>query len=287
MGSLMFISIEDLIMDFAKDHDLKKYEILIASHDIVGSLKTKSITGGVSTGIEYESKYDNIEFINSIRPTPTVMEFAYGANNQDRYIEMYYNQLIGSEAYVDICCIVDMILNNDCNVLIVTSAFEVSAKVHDILASFFFDEFGINGYIYRDLKRISENYGTDKYEKIVKSTDYEVPETFTGRNFEVITNNVTDDIGEAKRVLEAQKVIAANMDATPGTETDITSVFVNKFTEDLETKMRELLESKDERMIKELCRQKHIRIAPGASKELLIDRIMHTIRKTVAYDINN
>lgn len=284
MASLMFISLEDLIMDFAKDHDLKKYEILIASHEIVGSLTSRSTTGGISTGIKYESKYDNIEFIDSIRPTPSVMEFAYGPNNQDRYIEMYYNQLIGSDAYMDICCIVDMLLTNDCNVLIVTSAFEVSARVHDMLSNFFLDEFGIIGYIYRDLKRISENYGTDKYDKVVKSTEYYVPETFTGRNFEVITSHFTEDVEGAKRVLEAQKVIAANMDASPGSESDITSVFVNKFTEDLESKMRDLLESKDDRMIKELCRQKHIRIAPGASKELLIDRIMHTIKKTVAYD---
>lgn len=285
MGSLMFISFDDLLIDFAKDHDLHEWIILVSSHEICGSLTLRASYSGVSTAIQFESKYDNIEFVNSLRPTPTAMEHAYGADNRT-FVELYTSQLINSEPYADLCSVVDMIVNDDCNVMIVMAAFEFSAHIPDILRDFIEDEFGVIGYLYSDLKRLSKYHDTDMYKKIVSTSSFEVPDSFTGRNFEVImANKYTDDVDEIRKNLEAQKVIASDMVAKPGEENDLGSIFFNKFTETLEDKVKEILDNKDIEMIKELCRKKKIRIAPNSTKEFLVDKLMHNIRKDAAREV--
>lgn len=288
MSALVFIGFSDLLTDFAKDHDLYDWEILVSSAEISGSLQMRTDSSGITGGIHYESKYDNIEFIDSLKPTPSSMESAFGRgpSNRKKFEEMYISQLLSSDAMVDICCIVDMMLEEDANVLIVTSDFECSARTHHVLRDFIEEEFGIIGYIYSDLKNLSDNYGTSGYEKILNTSSIDVPDTFTGRNFEVITsNNMTDSVEVIKEILEAQKIIAANLAASPGEEESLTSIFFNKFTETLEDKIKERLESKDIDLIKELCRQKKIRIIPNATKESLIDKLMYSIKKDTARGI--
>lgn len=285
MGALMFISFDDLVTDFAKDNDLHQWMIVVASHEIAGSLKMRSSIAGVSTNIQYESKYDNIEFVSSIRPTPSIMEHAYGYDNES-FIEMYNSHLLGSEPFMDLCCIVDMIVNQDCKVMIVMASYECAAKIPYFLNQFIEDEFGIHGYLYEDLLRLSKHYDNKTmYEKIVKSMDFPVSEEFTGRNFDVITENFTDNIDEVKEKLELQKTIAASMVADPGEENDITSIFFNRFTEDLQHKLRELLLNRSEKDIKDLCRLRKIRIAPNSSKEYLVDKILHDMKVDVAREV--
>lgn len=285
MGALLFINFNDLVMDFAKDHDLHEWMIMVASHEIMGSLKTRTAMVGISTGIQYESKYDNIEFVSSIRPNPSVMEHAYGTDKSS-FIEMYNSQLLGSEPFMDLCCIVDMIVNSGCKVMIVMAPYECAGKIPYFLNQFIGDEFGIYGYLYEDLLRLSNNYeNKSMYEKVVKSVEFDVPDEFTGRNFDVIIENLADNIEEVKEKLELQKVIAANMSANPGEENDITSIFFNRFTEDLCCKLKELLLNRSESDIKDLCRTKKIRISPNATKEFLVDKILHSMKLDVAREV--
>ena len=285
MGALLFISFEDLVTDFAKDHDLHEWMIIVASHEIMGSLKTRSAIAGISTGIQYESKYDNIEFVSSLRPTPSAMEHAYG-QDKDSFVEMYNSHLLGSEPFMDICCIADMIVNDNCKVMIVVSGYEYVGKIPYFLNQFIMDQFEIRGYMYDTLLRLSNNYENKSvYDKILKSIDFPVPDEFTGRNFDVILEHYTDNLEEVKEKLELQKVIAANMTADPGEENDITSIFFNRFTEDLQHKLRELLLKRTDTEIKDLCRTRKIRIAPNASKEFLVDKILHDMKLDVVREV--
>jgi hypothetical protein len=162
------------------------------------------------------------------------------------------------------------------------AAFEHSAHIPNILRDFIEEEFKIRGYIYSDLKVLSDNYGSSKYGKIVESLKFDVPDTFTGRNFDAITKNFVvpnETLESVKENLEAQKIIAANMNARPEDEDNLESIFFNRLTEDIEDKVRAILENKPIEMIKELCRQKKIRISPGASKEFLVDKLMRNIVK--------
>lgn len=285
MGALMFISFDDLVTDFAKDQDLHQWMIIIASHEIAGSLKTRSAISGISTGIQYESKYDNIEFVNSLRPTPSTMEHAYSAD-KDTFIEMYNSHLLGSEPFMDICCIADMIVNSDCKVMIVMASYECAGKIPYFLKNFIEDEFGITGYLYDDLMRLTKSYSNKPlYKKVVDSIGFRVPEEFTGRNFDVILEHYCDNVEDVKEHLELQKVLAANMVADPGEENDLTSIFFNRFTEDLQQKLRELLLKRSESEIKDLCRTKKIRIAPNSTKEFLVDKILHSMKLDIVREV--
>lgn len=290
-GSLLFINFDDLIMKFAKENDLGEYSILIASHEINGSLKVKSAMSGVSTGIRYESKYDNIEFVSSLRPTPQAMEHAYGSTDKSTFIGLYNSHLLSVEPFTDICSIVDMVVNSHCNVLIVVSVYEDAANVLSYLRDFIEDEFLLRGYLYDELERLSSNYENKPlYQKIVASLDFDVPESFDGKDFDCIVSQYGDE-EEIKKQLELQKVIAASMAAKPGEENDITAIFFNRFTEDLESKVKEMLLKRDDDSIKDMCRAKEIRIAPKASKEMLVDKLLHAMKlkvaRTVEYQLDD
>lgn len=281
MGALLFIGFDDLMRDFARDNDLNDWTIIVASHEIGASLRIRSEFSGISTGIQYESKYDNIEFVPSLRPTPNVMEYASG--NREQFMEMYTNHLISSEPFMDLCCIADMIINSDCKVMVVMAGYECAMNIPRFLKEFIEDEFGIRGYVYKDLLRLTDNYSNKAmYQKVVATSEFSVPDEFTGRNFDVILNNYCDNIDEVKEKLELQKIVAAGMCASPGEENDLTSIFFNRFTEDLKEKLKELLLKREDNDIKDLCRNYKIRIAPNSTKEFLIAKILHAMKIDVA-----
>jgi hypothetical protein len=288
-GSLMFISFDDLIMEFARYNDLGDYSILIASHEIAGSLKTRSVITGVSTGITYSSKYDNIEFVDSLRPTPSIMEYLYGGN-RERFVEHYESHLLSSEPFTDICAIVDMVVNLGVDVLIVMASYEDAAQIPACLRDFIYDQFGLLGYVYGDLSRLVKYYD-DKptYEKIVKTIEFEVPEEFNGKNVRCIVDNI-GDVEAIREKLVLQEQVAATISADPGKENDIVSIFFNRFTEDLEDKVKDLLLQRDLEDIKDICRDKRIRILPGATKDSLVEKILHEMRlnsrRVVEYETN-
>lgn len=290
-GSLIMISFDDLIMEFARYNDLHDFSILVASHEIVGSLKVRGVMSGVTSGITYQSKYDNIEFVDSLRPTAQAMEVCY-AGNVERFTEAYNSHLLSSEPFMDLCCIVDMIVNEGCDVLIVMASYEFSGRIPHYLRDFILSEFDVQGYVYSELQRLSTNYDNkEMYEKIVKSLPFDVPGEFDGTDFKCIIRNI-GDVDTIREKLELQKGIAATMAADPGEENDIQSIFFNHFTEDLEDKVRELLMKRTEDDIKDMCRSKRIRILPGSTKKILVDKIIRDIRldskrKIVEYERDN
>lgn len=278
-GSLMFISFDDLIMKFARYNDLGDYSILIASHELAASLKKKSTVASISTGVDYESKYDNIEFVSSLRPPVGAMEFCY-SGNRNTFIEMYNSHLLSAEPMNDLCAIVDMIINNDCDVLIVNAAYEYAGQIPNYLQMFILDQFDLQSYLFTDLEKLSTTFDNkDEYRKVVRSLDIDIPKEFDGKDFDIILRNY-GDINKIRERLELQKGIVATMLADPGTENDITTMFWNKFTENLEDKVRDLLMKRSENDIKDLCRAKTIRISPGSTKEQLVDKILHELKLT-------
>ena len=62
----------------------------------------------------------------------------------------------------------------------------------------------------------------------------------------------------------------------------------NRFTEDLEYKVKELLMSRNDDSVKDICRTKNIRISPSATKESLVTKILHALKldcaRTVEYE---
>ena len=158
------------------------------------------------------------------------------------------------------------------------ASYEFSGRIPHVMREFIRDQFEFESYIYEDLERLSTHYD-DKptYNRIVSSMDFDIPEEFDGENFEVILRNI-GNIDEIKEKLELQKGVAAVLTADAGAENDFLSMFFNRFTEDLETKVEEQLMERTEDDIKDLCRSKGIRIGIGASKASLVKKILHELK---------
>lgn len=284
-GSLLFIKMEDLMMEFARYNDLGDYFILVVSREYSASLKLRNATGGVTTNVTCESKYDNIEFVDSLRPPAQVMEYCYGGN-RETFMELYENHLLSSEPLTDLCAIVDIIVNQHEDVIITMASFESAARIDEILMRFIYDQFKVQGYLYSDLQRLVTNYGTPAYDKIVAGMDYKIPKEFDGKDVQVIVRNIGNE-EEIKETLKAQEAVAVTMTAEPGTENDFLTVFFNRLTEDLESKVEERLLTRSIEDIKDVCRTKGIRIVPGSTKESLVKKILHELKldakRTVEY----
>lgn len=276
-GSLMFVQLEDLVTKFARYNDLANYSILVVSTEIGATLKVKSSIGSVATGVSYESKYDNIEFVDSIRPPASALEYAYDQRNRKTFLDKYESFLLSVEPFTDICAIVDMVVNECVDVIIVVSVYEHAGDVHGALRDFILGEFGLQGYKYEELERLIGYYGKEEYPAIVKTIGFEIPDEFDGEDVTAIVKNI-GNVDKIRERLEMQKEVAATMNAEPGEETDITTIFFNRFTEDLQSKVKELLMRRTDDDIKDMCRERGIRITKSSSKELLIDKILHEMK---------
>lgn len=279
-GSLMFAGLDDLITKFARYNDLANYSILVVSAEIAASLKVRSSLGHVTTGVSYESKYDNIEFVDSLRPVASALEYAYDQRNRDVFLTKYESQLLGAESFMDLCAIVDMVVNEGVDVIIVVSVYEIGGDVHGALRDFILCEFGLQGYKYDELERLITYYGKEEYEGVVKSLGFDIPDEFDGEDIAPIVRNI-GDVDKIRERLEMQKNIAATIKSDPGEENDITSVFFNRFTEDLQSKVKELLLKRTDDDIKDMCREKGIRITKTATRESLVDKILHEMKLDV------
>lgn len=281
-GSLLLISFDDLIMKFAKGNDLANYSILIASHEISGSLHIKTSLRqirGVANGIKYQSKYDNIEFVDSLRPTATNMEYCYA--DQNKFADLYRSQLLDIEPLRDLCAIVDMIVNNNCDVIIVMAAYETAGNVLEHLQMFIQDEFFLRGYTFKELERLSSSFhNKELYQKVLKSINFEVPEDFDGEDFEVILKNY----GDRQKIidqLEVQKNIVTQMLAGIGEDPEaLENIYYNRITEQMEDALRETLLRRSLEDLKEMCRMKKIRIGLNATPEQLVEKILSSMKLT-------
>lgn len=277
-GSLLLIDFDDLMMKFARRNDLADFSILIASSDIIGSKCMRATNKDYGT-YEYKSKYDNIEFVDTIRPTSRIMSFCEPDNLH--FAEAYEQQLLDAEPFNDICAIVDMVVNQGCNVIIVMAAYEVMGNTLGLLQLFLEEQFYLRAYTFDSLERLALTFDNKPlYRKVVASLDFPVPEEFDGSDFTCILQNIGDR-KKIKEQLEFQKGIAAELRANANDDEDaLINIYFNRFTESLEDKVREALLKRDIEAIKEICRTRKIRIGINATKESLVDRILQSMRLT-------
>ena len=281
MAALLIAKYSDFIEKFMMNNKISDWEIFVVSYDIGATIKMTDISedSPMAYGdcINYVSKYENVEFLTSLRPTYNSLEIGYG--DKDTFEEMYYSRLIDKNPFTDICCISDLILNENANTLILFNGVEYVTGVGQILSDFFEEEFKINAFLLDDIDRLCENFGTSNYDIIKEQFGYNIPESFDGTNPSVIWEQITDDIDDAKKTLEAQKIIVQDLNTKAGMNDSIESIFFNKFTETLEEKLEYILNQKDIKVIKELCKQKGISVNRNNTKEFLVKKIIREIKK--------
>lgn len=204
MSKLLYMTTTELLLKYVVHKDLNlpltrdDHEILVISRDIITAITKKS---GSVNSVVYESKYDNIDFLPSLFPTPKVMEIITNSG----YISgkpktSYIAQLENVDGpYTDCLAIVGLLLDNpDITVILMCSDEEMS-QLHYIeyLCDFLESEFEVMAYSYDewdkdknvtigDVNSIREKYETNK--KAAMSSN--------SADIEIYFNNLTEDIAD-------------------------------------------------------------------------------------------
>lgn len=148
MSSLIFVPINKF---FGSVNDYKdimngNYQILVVSKDIISDVAKESSTSMTKT---YGSRYKNIDFVDSLFPSPAVLEFKYGSS-EDAFVDAYTSQLKRKGSMEDLSCIIDLMVNSDINIIVLMSNAEYMMDFIQTLQHFIWDMFKVKTYLYED-----------------------------------------------------------------------------------------------------------------------------------------
>lgn len=237
MGSLLFINIGDFFTKYLKEHpdiDISNYEIIVISRDIVADQRLKS--GNTFT---YESRYKNIGFAMELFPTPQVMEFYHGSTFLN-FREQFLSQLSSTKASTALCCIVDLVVNDNLNVVLLCSGSEYLMQFMNIIQEKLYETFHLNAWSYEQYK---EN--PDCIKDIGDKDDILKRFEFQLKQLELIDKKIDE--------------------------------FFNRFTDDMVEKYRELLMSKSVDELYKYAVKKDIHVNKHKPKELIVDHILQKV----------
>lgn len=200
MSKLLYMSITELLLKYVVNKDLElpltrdDHEILVISRDIITTISKKH--DGTTS---YESKYDNIDFLPSLFPTPRVMEII--SNNgylSGKPREVYNAQLENMEGpYTDCLAIVGLLLDNPNITAILCCSDEEMQQVHHLeyLCDFLESEFGVLSYSYAEWEKDHNvNIGDieDIKKKYKENKDAAISSNCNGAD--MYFNKLTEDI---------------------------------------------------------------------------------------------
>lgn len=240
-GICLYMTVEEFFTEYVKNNNLEKTEILIVSRDVVSDIKKKEKYNYIS----YTSKYDNIEFVPELLPTPASMEFAYG-NNTERFEEAYDGHLRSDDTYTAIICIADMVVNDGLDVILLSSKAEFASRFPYILKDFVYESLGMK---IRLSEELIDADSEEEYESLI------------------------DDIGEIEDI---RTMIEVGKKELMG-EANPTDAFFNQFMEDADVKYRKLLMTKDVKQLVKLGTEKGLRMSRRKSKEELVDMLVKEV----------
>lgn len=216
MAFLLVSDVDRFFSNFLFDHKeepFDNYEILIVSKDIVADQKIMS-DDGVSS---YQSRYENIDFDTTLMPTPKVYEF-YAGSTPSSYVEAFQDQLMMDNRLTSLCCIVDLVVNDNRNVVLLCSKAEYRMEYLHILLDFLSEQFKIKGYdieAYLEKEDITDIGDIEEIRKMLlfHMTNLDLIDTDTG----LVMNNLMSDM------VEKYKEVLMNKD-----KEDLFKIAVNK-----------------------------------------------------------
>lgn len=234
-STILFMTVMDLVTYVARDWPLKDFQILVASQDIIASDMSSNRN---ANSVKNISVYDNIDWMMSIVPSGTTMNFKYMRTTEgdDKFEMAYDNQLSGDEAFSDILCMVDMAVNDHIPVIVLFSNVDFIVGFPEQLRQFIYDRFGYVVHTTDDL------------------VDPDVDITDVG-DLEFIKMNVSDYKAELS-------------------EGNQENEFFNWLTDSMAEKYRDILMSKSEDQLVKLATSKGIFVRRKASKEAIVNKIL-------------
>lgn len=235
MGFVLYSDIDTFFSKYLydnKDKSFSNYNIIVVSRDIITD--EKCVDGeGYST---YKSKYKNIDFLLNLYPSPKVLEFYHGSS-ANVFAEAYIDQLKLDNNRIDICCILDMVINDDKNVILICSKNELLMEFFDILKDYINSEFGCNIY------SMAEYY----------------------ENKDCINN--LGDMDDVKKLLLFHMKELGLID-------DVTGVVVNYMMPDMIEKYREVLMKKSKDELFKIAASKGTYVNKHGTIESMVDHIL-------------
>lgn len=236
MASLMFAELSDFFGRYLKDHKISNYEIIIAGVDIISEINKKD-----GSRNSYTSRYKNVDFCPSIVPGAICQEQFWGGSRKN-YVDRYREQLGTKEAMYDLCSIVDLVVNKDLNVILLTSHREWAMEFFEYMREFIMENFKL--------------YMVSCQEATIDPgllTSY-------GDNDEI-------------RAMLAFQINRYDLESSELNE------FINKYTDDADNKLEEFLNSQTIDQLYEIGTKYSIHVNRFKPREEIIDRILSKIKK--------
>ena len=239
-GVIIYMTLEEFFTEYVKNNCINRTQILIISRDVTADIKQKERYNNIL----YSSRYDNVDFVPSLLPTPSSLEYAYG-DDKTRFMEAYEGHLLSDEVFTDIICIADMVVNDGVDVIMLSSKAEFASQFPYYLKDFFYDKLGLKVCLGEQL---AEAETDEEYDALLELGDIDDIRTIIDYNKKELTEGRTS-----------------------------AEEFFNHFMEDAPTKYRKILQTKDVDYIVELGKDKGLRLNRRKPKDELIDAITKEI----------
>jgi hypothetical protein len=189
-GILLYMSIDNFITDFVKGKNVNEYQLIVVTREAVTDIKRHA-----GTFVGYESKYNNVDFVPSLIPSGAILQSAYG-NNPDRFYSDYESQLLSDDIFIDICCIIDMVVNDGLNVILLSNDADFKSGFPTILVDFIKDKFKINLYMYEELIDDPEIDVTNlgNIGEIKETLTFHIMSLMPNKDMDEFVNKLTEDV---------------------------------------------------------------------------------------------
>lgn len=240
-GICLYMTVEEFFTEYVKNNDLEMTQILIISRDVIADIKTKEKYNYIS----YSSKYDNIDFVPELLPTPSSLEYAYG-DDKTRFIESYDGHLRDDDPFTSIICIADMVVNDGIDVILLSSKAEFASRFPYLLKDFVFEILGLKIRLSEELIEVDSE---EEYEKLISDIG---------------------DIDDIKTLIEVNKKELIEDKSSPEN-------FFNHFMEDAPMKYRKILMTKEVEQLINLGKEKGLRLSRRKPKEELVDILVKEV----------
>lgn len=242
---LMFLTLQEFFDDILVRN--KEGEIDFRLGDCFILVISRDITTGIGLAKreytdtnDFQSKYDNVEFLTMLIPSPNLMEYI-GTTGVDVFEENYIEQLQARKPMGDIISICDCVANRNIPVFMICSNSDMMTHYPRILRDYIRDEFGLNGYMIEDIK---------------------------GKDLKIIY-----DIGDVDKI---RKCIEEEIERYK-TQHDKENFF-NTLFDDMETAYRDMLSKHSEEELRALAKERNVFVSRRHDKETIIEKIIDDIK---------
>ena len=237
MGSLMIASVNDFFGNYLHHNRISNFEIVVIGKDIITSDQIND-----DGKISYRSSFEHVSFCGVISPSAYVEQYAYGLNMTE-FVDTYNRQLGTPESMMSLCCIIDLIVNRDINVILLCSEREFKMGFVEPLREFIFNTFGL--YMITSVECMYDPGLLTQY----------------------------GDKDDIRRKLAFQ--IKEN-----GLVDKVLGIFINKYDDNVEETYREILMSKSIDELYQYGVKNSIHVNRYKPKEYIVDRIMRRLLST-------